>query len=493
MKLDISFLFPVIILFGLFACKEDYVEPQFYGSLQGQVLQADDLTPIADAIVKISPLNTTAITDAEGKFVFEEIPVGGYTLEVRRQGFDTELQSVEVLKDKTSQFDILLEVDLIPNMAPNGPTIVAPADQATEQLPNLTLAWQATDADADDELKYTVYLFKQGGPQVPVAEGITDTLLEVTDLAHGTTYHWQVVVNDGEAAPVYGPVWSFTTAAFPLHRIRWVRKVNGVFQIFSSNEGGAALQLSAGSVSCWRPKLSPDRTKIAFLSNNGIATHLYMMDPNGGNVIKLTSVPVASVDAMEMDYCWSPNSARLLYPSNDKLFSISREGTDLQLVATAPVGMQFASVDWAELGDDKVVRLTGNNIYQSEIHLLDAAGTLSLLVADEPGKTGNPVFSINGNSILYTHDVSGFQNLDGRQLDSHVFLHNLATGQTTDLSVDKVPGTNDIDPSFSPTGSEVIFTNTPNDGISARSLFKCALNGIDREVLVDNAEMGDWY
>ncbi len=494
-RIHLYIYFFSLLLLLTAACKEDYVDPVFFGSLQGQVLNSADLTPLENAIVQVTQTSASVLTDAEGKFAIDNLPVGGYTLEVRLQGFGKELLSVEVAKDKATELNVLLDVDLSPNTAPSMPMAIAPANLATGLANSLSLAWQSSDEDAEDELSYTVYFFKEGeNSQTPFAEGIMDTTLLVEGLSYGATYYWQVAVSDGQADPVFGPIWSFSTMPFPQHRFRWIRKVDGIFQIFSSDLNGNPIQVSNSLIGAWRPKLSPDRQKIAFLSSDGISTHLFAMDVDGSNVQQLThAIPVAGVEMMEVDFCWSPNGARLLYPSNDKLFSISQDGTDLQLVATAPSGKQFASVDWAENGNKKVVRLTGNNAYESEIYLLDNANALSLLVADEPGKTGNPVFSLDGTKILYTHDVSGFQNLEGRQLDSHVFLMDLASSQTTDISTGKTAGTNDLDPDFSPTDSEIIFTNTPNDGISSKTLVKAMTNGQNRAMVLDNAEMGDWH
>lgn len=487
-----SSLFLFLLLLN--ACKEEYVEPQRFGTLKGNVLHSEAFTPIEKAAVKITPTYATVLTDESGNFLLDNLPVGGYTIEVKKTGFKTELLTIQVSDGQTTEVDILMNLDLSPNSAPQTPSIVAPVNYAANQPTMLTLRWQAVDVDVDDKLSFNVYFFKDGQSiQTPLASNITDTLLEVSDLEYGSTYHWQVAVTDGESGLVFSPVWTFSTLAYPQHRIRWTRKVDGKYQVFCADDNGITLQMTQGSTNRWRPHLSPDRKQVAFLSNQGIEPHLYVMDFDGSNVQKLTTIPVAGVDILEVDFCWSPNSSQLLYVNNDRLFSIQRDGTGLQLVAQAPPGMQFASVDLTEQGNLMVVRLTGTNVYQSEIRLLNQSGTWSTLVPDAPGKTGNAVFSVDGTKVLYTHDVSGFQNVDGRQLDSHIFLLNITTGQTTDISIQKPSGTNDLDPRFSPTGSQVIFTNTPNDGISTKRLYKVNLDGQARELVVDNAEMGDWY
>ena len=92
--------------------------------------------------------------------------------------------------------------------------------------------------------------------------------------------------------------------------------------------------------------------------------------------------------------------------------------------------------------------------------------------------------------------MSEFENAAGRQLDAHIFVKNLENNITFDLSdidfLGKEPGTNDLDPRFSPDGSKVIFVNTNNDEISPRNIMIMNIDGRDRTVLFEGAEMPDW-
>ena len=113
-------------------------------------------------------------------------------------------------------------------------------------------------------------------------------------------------------------------------------------------------------------------------------------------------------------------------------------------------------------------------------------------MTDLDGTIGSPSFSIDGKMILFSYDVSEFQSPDGRQLDARVFLYNLETEVLTDISVEKEEGTNDLEPRFSPTGAHIIFTNTPNDGISRKDIWKMERDGENRVLFVENGEMPDW-
>src|SRR5690606_6111550 len=167
--------------------------------------------------------------------------------------------------------------------------------------------------------------------------------------------------------------------------------------------------------------------------------------------------------ATELSFCWSPDGTQLVFPSYDKLYSVKTDGTGLKIISRAPAGKFFASADWTAQGDKIVARLTTTSVYENEIVLIDLnIGTSLPVVSKLEGKTGNPVFSVDGRKILYTLDVENFRNIEGRQLNARMFIHDLQSGDKEDFSADKPAGTNDLDPRFAPNGGTVIFTNTSN-------------------------------
>ena len=199
---------------------------------------------------------------------------------------------------------------------------------------------------------------------------------------------------------------------------------------------------------------------------------------------------------LELNFCWSPDGTRLLYTNSSKLYSIQQDGTGLRLIATAPAGQNFITCDWTEQGDAIVARTTGNFNFNSQIYILNGEGVvLQRVIDDELGSLGGAEFSINGNYLLYTQDVSGFESADGRQLNARIFMYDLTTFTTTDLSTGKPAGTNDLDAHFSPDGSRVIFVNTNNDGISPKDIYVLEIDDTvlnKRTLLFENAEMPEW-
>ena len=112
------------------------------------------------------------------------------------------------------------------------------------------------------------------------------------------------------------------------------------------------------------------------------------------------------------------------------------------------------------------------------------------------GAIGGLNFSVNGQRLLFTRDVSGFEAANYRQLDTRVFQAVFSSGVVTEMNIEKPVGTIDIDVRYSPNEAEYIMMNTSNDGLSIKNIVKFtpALNntGASRTILFGNASMPDW-
>lgn len=484
-----------LVLLSLFACQEDTIKPAVFGSVFGEVLLMDENIPIEMATISTNPPTSSVFTDEDGRFVFEDIPEGTYSLRAEKSGFLTEVSTVSVFGNRDANVIIRLSKDSLDNAPPSVPMEVSPMDGSQDLPVNLTLEWSASDPDENDELTYTVLLFNEDQTQSSVVtEESLLTSVELNDLDYGTNYFWQVIVNDGKNDPVYSAVWGFRTIEFPDLRFLYTKSENGVYDIYASDELGNAIRLTQNGASNWRPRMNPQRTKIAYISNLNIDPQIYVMDRDGSDAVQVTDIPVSSTgNQFELDFSWSPDGTKLLYMANAKLYTINTDGTGLSLFAQAPFGFTFAECDWTAQGNNVVARTVGVNVYNSSMFVLDESGEYtSQFFSDIPGNSGGPMFSIAGDKVLYTHDVSGFESADGRQLDSRIFIRDLNTNTVVDISIEKQDGTNDLDPRFSPDGSKIIFMNTNNDGISPRHIYIMDLDGFDRELLFENAEMPEW-
>lgn len=489
-------------LLGLWGCGEDtYVDPIQLTTIRGRVLLSLNQQPVRNASVKLTPTSRIITTDSAGSFRFDSVLAGKYTLSASKTGYGTEVATVETSANSSPLVTILLTDDKTQNRAPTSATLVAPASNTTIQSTTVTLKWKATDPNRDT-LTYDVLLFR-GGTSTPIQSftGLKTDSLVVSALDYNTTYLWQVITKDG-VNTVNSAVFSFRTGAFPDYSYVFARRVNGQFQIFAANATGAAAQFTRDG-SNWRPIASPNRQQIAYISNVDTELHLYIINADGSNLRRVTTVPIAGLSATDLSFSWSPDGTQLLYPSNNRLYAVRTDGTGLRTVTQAPAGRTFAGCDWTSQGNRIAYRTTGSSVYDNELSVLTVDGGQTQSVFTRPGsRVGNPVFSVSGRQLAFSADSSMFQNEQGRQLDARLYLLNLTTGSLTDISslqtntnqnlTNKPAGINDLEPRFSPTGSQLIFTNTDNTGTGQRNVFTIDIDGRNRKLLLQQAEMPYW-
>ena len=237
---------------------------------------------------------------------------------------------------------------------------------------------------------------------------------------------------------------------------------------------------------------------IAFLRTEGGNSHIFTSKPDGTEVFKVTGIPVAGFNNTELDFAWSTNGEKFIYPNFNKLYKINKDGSGQELLYTTTDGSLISECDWSYDGSKIALKTNDLHGYNSKIIVIDMLGNiLKTVLSDENGASGGLNFSVDGNYLVYCHDVSGYQDDHYRQLDSHIFLYNLTTNTARDLSVEseKENGTNDLDPRLSPNNSQIIFTNTSNDGISVKNIMVISISSdteSERASLFSNGEMPDW-
>ena len=491
MKKNILTIFILTTLI-FFSCREEPFVPDTFGSVFGEVVVAGTNEVVVDATVSTNPPTSILQTDEQGLFAFEDIKTGSYTLRIERSGFVTKVENISVLENHSTNVVVRLTSDSLANNAPTMPMLVSPSDLSKNNDLAVTLSWEATDPDGD-ELTYDVKLFNSDlSLNTVLIEDTPEPFFDLEGLEHETSYFWQVIVKDGNTS-VNGDIWNFETKEFPDLRFLFARQLNGKYDIYAGDEDNTVVQMTNGTTNSWRPRMSPQRDKIAYLSNDGLETHIYTINRNGTEKQKITSIPVNGTNSLELDFSWSPNGFKLLYMNGNKLYTVNRDGTGTELFAEGPNGFTYAEVDWNLAENQVIARLVGDNPYNSVIHLHDGSGEfIQSLLADIPGSSGGAMLSLVGDEMLYTHDVSGYEVFDGRQLDARIFIRGISSPVPTDLSHEKDLGTNDLDPRYSPNGASIIFVNTINDGISQKDIYKMDLDGDNRTLLFENAEMPEW-
>ena len=480
-----------ITCFLFSGCNENTIDPVFYGSIEGTVTFESTGLPAKDVEINTAPTTTVILTDIDGHFLINNIPTGEYNVSAKLDGYKTASSKIVVTRNNTTVTDIQITADA---STPNPPAVVSPINGALNVGRSVALKWTVEEKN-DDKLTYDVVLYEsnQETPLIQL-EDYADTLVNVNDLKFNTSYFWQVNVKNSADVVTNGELWNFKTLPFPDNRFVFSTQRDGNYEIYSTNESGTDLvRLTLSDKDQVYPQFSNNRSRIAYTENTDLDYHIYIMNKDGSAPSKVTTLPVAGYHNNGKGFCWSPDNGKILYTYYDKLYTVDTNGANLTLIATAPAGRNYRSVDWTGEGNKIVVETIGVLPYDNEIHLIDLnTSNDNIIIPNNPGTIQSPSFSIDGKSVLFTYDSAQFETASGRQLNSRILVYDIATGVSTDVSGRKVSGTNDLNPRYSPDGAKIIFENRSNDGSGVPSVWVYDISKDERKKLFDDAAMPDW-
>ncbi|KAA3610559.1 MAG: hypothetical protein DWQ05_21295 [Calditrichaeota bacterium] len=481
-----------------FSCSEDTVSPEITGDISGEVTDNLSGSPISGASITTTPPTSAIVTDSGGKFKIEELAPGNYAIIIEKTEYSKKTVTVAVQEAKTTQAFITLNKIETENTSPNQPSNPIPASGAIDQPIRIELSWQSGDPDPGDQVLYDVLLFT---PELMngtlVGENLADTTLSLNDLDYNTTYFWQVIAKDTSGLTTNSEIWSFLTMHFPDNPIVFASDMTGNFEIFSAGITDSLitnpLQLTETANRNWWPRLNRRNNKIAFVADRNAGPQIFTMNRDGTAIFRVTTLPIAGFHNFGIGFCWSPDGTHLLYSHYNKLYRINFDGSNNTLIATAPVERHFREVEWSPVGEKIAVVTAGSQSFENEILLMETDGSNALVfVENVPGTIANPVFSIDGKQLMFTHDISAHEVATGRQLDSHIFIWHIDGSDSTDVSIQKPDGTNDFYPRFSPTGAQIIFANVPNDDSAPPRIYVMDRDGSNRKAIIGNGIMADW-
>ncbi|MBQ4803576.1 carboxypeptidase regulatory-like domain-containing protein [Aquimarina sp. MMG015] len=483
------------MVFAITSCSEDTIDLEGLGAVRGRVVAVGTNEPLENVKISTNPSSSTVFTDADGEYIIENIPSGDYSLAAQRDGLLAQFEAISIIADRELEIVFEMDVETAGNRAPDAAILDSPADNSVDQPLEVTLVWTGSDPD-DDALTYTITLRNDENSEVEVFENITDTTYTLTNLSYKVKYFWQVSSNDGINDSVNSSSFAFETMSPPNNRIVYTRSIDDNGVIYSADEQGSTeIQLTSETKNSFRPRRHVGTGKIAFLQSVGSQTHLFTMNEDGSQMMQVTSqVSVAGFNLGEIDFSWTENGAKLLFPNQDKLYSINADGSGLVLVYQTSNGDLISEVDTND--NNNVIVLKTNNLegYEVTIFTINTSGTvLDTILSGVSGAAGSINLSVDGTKLLYSRDISGFESSEYRQLDSHIFIYNFDDSSNLDISIEKPAGTNDLDGRFSPNEASVIFVNTSNDGISQKNIQTMSILEIaNRADLITSASMADW-
>ena len=481
-----------ILVFTLLSC-EDSVESRSYGSISGQVLSKVSLKPLEGAVITTNPPSRSVLSDSEGRFIIEDLVEGDYIVTAERNEYANKAITVNVRKDKVTEFTIQMEDG---DLAANTVKFHDPfpgTNQGGVGIPT-TISWDFIGVTDSTDLTFNLKVFTNESeePIIDVAD-IVDTFYVADNLSYSKNHFWTVTAKKNEDKIGQSDLWNFKTISSASLPFMFV-EVGDANIYLSAEKEGSRHRMTHETILNSFPRSNPITDEVIYSASYNSQIYIFLTYGEEQITKRISPLPVDGNHQVGAGFCWSPNGEEVLFCHYDKLYKINKDGSGLFTVSTADAGRNYVFVDWSELANKIVVQTRGVNIYDSEIHLMDPDGTNSSpIVNNADGRTEYPTFSIDGKSVIYTHDFSDVNSHDGRMLDSRIFLYDIASATVSDLSGSgKANGTNDLQPRFSPDGSKIIFVNTSNTGTGQKDIYVMDAAGGNRELYFENAEMPEW-
>ena len=494
----IIYLIPLLSLFFFMTqCQEEPFNPETTGSIEGKVMDARNQEPLSNVTITSSPSTEVVLTDESGNYKIASIDTGRYTVKAEKDGYQTKSLGINVKENTTSQVQFILE-PTDDNFASDirFTDDFTPQNKSETQPTQLTLTWEALSdgSTSADSLKYDVHLFRdQSLDEFLVKKNLRDTFLHVESLQYDKVYYWQVIARTPARDTIHSQMLRFRTRNISSNFAFFVKKFDGNYEIMAYDfNNSVANQVTYNNYRDWAPRINAQTGKVAFVNDSKVKSFLYTMDKNGGQVRQITDIAVDGYHNQGDAFAWDEDAGKIIFSHYQSLYEVNANGTDLKKIATAPDYRHFKDITLSPNNNQIVAMTIGQKIFNSEIYRMNRDGSnQEVLVEGLPGRLGSPAYSIDGNSILYTYDVSGNQSTDGRMLNSHIFRLDLSSMDTTDLSSNKPLGTNDMDPTYSPTGNKILFTNVVNDNSEPKEIWIMDVDGTDREQVTEG-ELPSW-
>ncbi|APU67599.1 MULTISPECIES: carboxypeptidase regulatory-like domain-containing protein [Christiangramia] len=492
-------LYIVACFMLLCGCSEDTIDGYVTGDLTGKVVKEGSNDPIENVRISTNPTSSTVFTNAEGEFVLENIPEGEYSVEARKDGLLTAFEGATVYPNSNVNVIFEMSVESASNRQPTTPDLIQPED-GQENVGLVTeFMWSSSDPE-NDELTYQLELRNDHDDQIQIFEEIKDTTFTVDNLSYGYKYFWQVKVSDSINPTVISEINTFYTEEAPANSIFFVRTVEGNNVIFNSDLNGQESRLTELGKNSFRPRKNSSINKVAYLSDVAGETQIFIMNPDGSQKKQVTSsIPVKTIDKDKVGYSWSEDGTYIIYPHLNKLYKTTIEGGGKVIIYDSEPGRYIMDVEESYDGRFILILETDVEGYNGEISILNSLGEkVETVINGFQGVLDGIDLSVNNRLILYSRDISGYENLASRQLNSKIFIYDRESGETYNLSESKPNGTNDMDARFAPNEASVIFVNGENTLDSQKNIIQVnieedlSVGNNDRNIVMERAFMPEW-
>lgn len=319
--------------------------------------------------------------------------------------------------------------DGVSTITDNCPTVPNPDQADTDPRPTTQIAFEKTLPDGPSEV-YTMN-----------TNGSAQTRLTFNEAGY-----------DGN--PSYGPDFPIPLfqqkIAFSSYRVVGVSLEYGIYTI--NPDGTGETFLTAGPCGSFDPEISPDGTKIVFVSNMCLGNfEIFIMDIDGSNITQLTSNL-----ANDNEPTFTPDGTGILYSSdsdgNSEIYYTDLTGSFFINVTNTSASNESSPHSNAA-GDEIILVSDRDDSNGGEIYKFN--GSTYTRLTNDPAYDSSPVYSTEGDKIAFTSDRD---NPNGE-----IYTMNLDGTNTQRLTTS--PGdTGSRNPSYGPAvPSEYIITSQSED------------------------------
>ncbi len=212
---------------------------------------------------------------------------------------------------------------------------------------------------------------------------------------------------------------------------------DGDWDIYLMNSDGSnVLQITDTDSFEWeRVSWSPDGSRIAFIGHYDGDYEIYTMNLDGSDRVQLTD---NEVNEGELD--WSPDGTKIVFTSENgemlDIYTINIDGTNLVNLTQSADISEYSPV-WSPDGS-KIVFYSIFPDKHSDIYIINADGSYTLQLTDEPGADWDSDWSPDGSQLVFQSARDGAWN---------IYLTNLDGSNQNRLTTDEA---DDIDPVWQP-------------------------------------------